>query len=637
MGVNVHTPRKAGLAATLLFLTLSVTVAYADTSAPETAIEYHHGFSFFGELAYPADFEHFNYVNPEAPIGGDLVLPVVGTFNSFTPWIQKGINPAGYGFVGAFIFLFDRVFEPSDDEPSAQYARLGREMAWAPDYSWFKVRIDPRARWHDGTPVTPADLLYTHQFVLNDATAAIRNGLAHIDRAEQTGPLEVTFHIGNPSFRNPSAGLSIGHLPILPAHYWERAENDITKTTLKPPLGSGPYRIAEFDPGKRIVYERVDDYWGWEVPSVKGKYNFRRIILEYFRDNTVAREAAKKGILTFRGEGIAKDWMTSYKDFPALEDGFFVQEIQEHRSITAMAAAINLNTRRDKLADRRVRMALTYAFDFQWINRVLNFGFYNRVDSFFDNSDLESTGVPTGLERELLERYRYALPDELFEQPFELPSGDGRGINRDNMLRATELFSEAGWNVVDGRLLNQAGEQFRFEILVRNAGEERVSLPYAAALRRLGIDASVRLADSAQYRNRVRNFQFDAAYKGYWATPTLGTYLKPFFHSTSAPMLFTENWPGIRNDAVDAFIELALTTYDRDELYAAGRALDRSLLWGYYVIPTQVEPGGRWTYWDRFGRPETSAKYRYFPFPETWWIDQKKSSAVDAYLQNTSE
>ncbi len=637
MGVNEHGSRPGILTALLLLVWFTVVPARGDTPPAPTDAEFHHGFSFFGDLAYPADFEHFRYVNPSAPVGGELVLPVVGTFNSFTPWIQKGINPAGYGFVGAFIFLFDRVLEPSDDEPSAQYARLAKEFAWAPDYSWFKVRIDPRARWHDGTPITPADLLFTHQFLLKDATAAIRNSLKHIDRAEQTGPMEVTFHVGDPSFRNPSAGLSIGHLPILPAHYWEAEENDITKTTLKPPLGSGPYRIAEFDPGKRIVYERVDDYWGWEVPSVKGKYNFQRIVLEYFRDNTVAREAAKKGILTFRGEGIAKDWMTSYKNLPALKDGYFVQEVEEHRNITAMASAINLNTRREKLADRRVRMALTYAFDFDWTNRVLNFGFYNRVDSFFDNSPLESEGVPQGRERELLERYRYALPPELFEEPFELPRSSGHGLNRENMLRAQELFSEAGWNVVDGRLLNEAGEQFTFEMLVRNAAEERISLPYAAALRRLGIDATVRLADAAQFRNRVRNFQFDGAYKGYWATQTLGTYLKPFFHSTSAPMLFTENWAGIRNDAVDAFIELALTTYDRDELYAAGRALDRSLLWGYYLIPTHVEPGGRWTYWDRFGRPETSARFRYFPFPETWWIDPEKSAAVDAYLQNTSK
>ena len=558
------------------------------------------------------------------------MVPVIGTFNSLTPWIQKGINPGGFGFVGAWNFLYDRVLEPSDDEPSAQYARAGISMAAAPDYSWFRVRIDPRARWHDGVPITADDLVFTHEFVTKNATAAIRNAFTHMGRVEKTGPLEAVFHVTNPAFRNPSAGLSVGHLPILPAHYW--AKNDINKTSLVPPLGSGPYRIAEFEPGRRIVYERVDDYWGWDVPSVKGKYNFRRIIFEYFRDHTVAREAAKKGILSFRGEAIAKDWMTSYENLPARDAGHFVLEVAEHRNITAMPGCIAINARKPRFEDRRVRMALTYAYDFEWINRVLNFGFYNRIDSFFDNSPLAATGIPQGRERELLEAFRDDLPPELFEQPFELPKSDGRGLNRANMLRAVELFREAGWNVEDGRLVNSAGEQFVFEMLTRNASEERSTLPYIAALRRLGIDASVRTVDSSQFRNRVRNFKFDGAYRGSWATQTLGTYLKPFYHSTSANMPFTENWAGIDSPAVDSFIERSLKTYEYPELMAAGRALDRVLLHGYYLIPTQVEPGGRWTYWNRYGRPKVSAKFRYYSFPETWWVDPEKDATVEAWL-----
>ena len=300
-----------------------------------------------------------------------------------------------------------------------------------------------------------------------------------------------------------------------------------------------------------------------------------------------------------------------------------------------MASGIAFNTRRDRLSDRRVRKALTYAYDFEWINRVLNFNFYLRVNSFFDNSLLESSGVPEGRELELLEAFRDELWPELFTDPFELPKSSGHGLNRENMLKAQAMFAEAGWHVVDGQLVNEAGEQFRFEMLTRNAAEERGALPYIASLKRLGIDASVRTADSAQYRNRVRNFEFDAAYHGYWATPTLGTYLKPFFHSSGANDLFTENIAGIRNPAVDSFIERALNTYDADELYAAGRALDRVLLQGHYLIPGQVEPGGRWTYWDRFGRPDQSARYRYFPFPETWWVDEDKSYAVDRYLNAT--
>lgn len=619
----------------LSILTWCILVATAVSATASEESDFRHGFSFFGDLQYPADFQHFDYVNPDAPVGGELVVSVVGTYNSFSPWVQKGINPAGYGFVGAWIFLYDRLLEPSDDEPATHYGRLAESIAYADDFSSFTVRIDPRARWHDGVPITADDIVFTNDFIRNDATAAIRNSFTHFGDVEVLGPREVRFHIINPASQNPNAGLSVGHLPILPAHYYK--DRDIKETTMEPPLGSGPYRIASFEPGKRIVYERVEDYWGWEVPSVRGKYNFKRIIFEYFRDNTVAREAAKKGILNFRGEGVAKDWITSYDDLPSVKDGKFILEIAEQRNITAMAGAIALNTRKPPFDDLLVRKALTYAFDFEWINRVLNFDFYLRVDSYFDNSDLEASGIPMGLELELLEPFRDILPAEVFNEPFVLPRSDGIGLNRANMLKAQQLLQEAGWEVVDGMLINEYGEPFRFEMLTRDASEERSALPYVAALRRLGIDASIRTADAAQFRNRVRNFQFDAAFRGYWATPTLGTYLKAFFHGSGANQVFTENWAGIDHPAVNSLIDRSLKTYDRDELTATGRALDRVLLNGYYLIPTQVEPGGRWTYWDRFGRPEKSARYRYYPFPETWWIDPAKSAAVDQYLRTTQQ
>ena len=302
-----------------------------------------------------------------------------------------------------------------------------------------------------------------------------------------------------------------------------------------------------------------------------------------------------------------------------------------------MAAAIVLNTRRDKLKDPRVRKALLHAYDFEWINRVQHFGFYRRVDSFFDNSDLESSGVPRGLELELLEEFRDELPAELYTTPFEIPQSDGLGLNRANMLKAQELFADAGWHVVDERLVNADGEQYTFEFLARNPAEERAALPYIDALRRLGIDASVRTVDPTQFRSRLRGFAYDAAINDYWATPTLGTYLKSFFHSSGADAPFTENWAGIRSAAVDSLVARALTTYDREELYATGRALDRVLLHGYYMIPTQIESGMRWTYWDRFGRPARSSRYRHHSFPETWWIDPQKDAVVTAYLERTQE
>ena len=595
---------------------------------------YHHGFSFFGELAYPPDFEHFDYVNPDAPIGGELVLSVVGTFNSFTPWIQKGINPAGYGFVGKWQFLLDRILAGGDDDPAGGYSRLA-DMEAAEDYSWFKLRINPKARWHDGVPVTADDIVFTREFVTQHASAAIRTGLAHLGRAEKLSDREVIIHITDPAFRNPSAGLSVGHLPILPAHYWR--DRDVAETSLEPPLGNGPYRIAEFELGKRITYERVPDYWGWDVPAIRGKFNFERITFEYFRDNTVAREAAKKGIISFRGEGVAKDWMTSYQNFQPLEDGVFVRELAERRSITAMASAMVINMRKKRFQDPRVRKALLYAYDFDFINRVQHFGFYRRVDSFFDNSDLEHEGVPTGLELEILNEFRDELPAEVFTKPFHIPRSDGRGLNRDNMLIAQALFAEAGWTVVDGKLINDEGEHFKFEFLSSNPAEERAALPFIAMLRRLGIDASVRTVDPSQRRNRLRGFAFDSVTNDYWATPTLGTYLKSFFHSSGAHHPFTENLAGIESPAVDSLVARALTTYDRTELYATGRALDRVLLYGYYMIPMQIESGQRWTYWNKFGRPETSSRFDHHSFPTTWWVDAEKDARVREYLASAED
>jgi len=592
--------------------------------------QFQHGVSFFGEFKYPSDFEHFDFVNPDAPKGGRVIYPIRGTFDSFTPFIRKGINPAGMGIVGKWQFLYDRLLEYSDDEAGVHYSRLAESIAMSEDFTRVRVRLRTDAYWHDGTPITVKDLLFTHDTLREHATPPVRAAWRHIYKSEQTGPNEVTFHVDPRAGLNATVAITIGHIYVIPEHYWR--EHDITKTTLEPPLGSGPYRIGDFIPGHRIVWQRVEDYWGDKLPVNVGRHNFDQIVFEYFRDDNIAREALKKGLVDFRFENSAKEWSTAY-DFPARDKGWFKLELFQHENNRGMPAGLFFNTRKGKLADIRVREALMWAFDFEWSNRVISYDFYKRASSYFQDSYLQATGLPTADEIELLEPYRDSLPARLFTEPYPVPRTSGRGHNRDQLKRALELLTDAGWYLEDRRLIHgETGRQFTLEILLTNPALERTMLPYAATLRRIGVDATVKTVESSRYRYLVRNFDFDAAFKSYWATLTPSVEIRAFYDSITADQPYTENVAGIKSAATDAMIATVLTATEKGRLLAAGRALDRTLLWGFYAIPLGYPPGTRMVFWDKFGRPENPGKYRE-GFPDTWWIDTAREHRIRAGLE----
>jgi microcin C transport system substrate-binding protein len=606
---------------------LWVFVAVSATANDRT--QFQHGVSFFGDFKYPPDFAHFDFVDPDAPKGGRVVYGIRGTFDSFTPLIRKGIRPAGMAIVGKWQFLYDRLLEYSDDEAGVHYSRLAESIAVSEDFTRVRVRLRTDAYWHDGTPITVKDVLFTHRTLRDHATPAVRAAWRHIYKSEQTGPNEVTFYVNPRAALNPTVAITIGHIYVIPEHYWR--EHDITKTTLEPPLGSGPYRIGEFIPGQRIVWERVENYWGEKLPVNVGRHNFDQIVFEYFRDDNIAREALKKGLVDFRFENGAKEWSTAY-DIPAREKGWFKLELFRHADNRGMPGGLFFNTRKSKLSDPRVREALMWAFDFEWSNRVISYDFYARASSYFQDSYLQAKGLPSADEIALLAPFRDSLPARLFTEPYPIPHTNGRGQNRDQLKHALELFADAGWYLDNGRLIQgETGRPFVLEILLTNPSLERAMLPYAATLRRIGIEATVKTVESSRYRNLVRNFEFDAAYKRYWATLTPSVEIRAFFDSVTASQPFTENIAGIKSAATDAMIATVLTAREKRQLLAAGRALDRTLLWGFYAIPLGYPPGTRMVYWDKFGRPETPGQYRE-GFPDTWWIDAAREARIKAGL-----
>ena len=414
-----------------------------------------HAIAMHGEPKYGPYFPHFDYVNPGAPKGGTIRLAEQGTFDSFNGFIPKGNAAAGLGRLNESLLV------SSADEPFTEYGLLAEAVEWPEDRSWVTFTLRPEARWHDGTPVTVEDVIWTFETLTTKGHPSYRFYYGSVARAEKVGERQVKFTFTEAG--NRELPLIVGQLEILPKHYWEG--RDFEKTTLEPPLGSGPYRIGEFEPGRHLVFERVADYWGKDLPVNRGFYNFDRIRFDYYLDDTVVRESLKSGDIDFRAENQAKAWALDY-DVPAVRNGWLKREAIEHRRPTGMQAFV-MNTRRAKFGDPRVRRALAYAFDFEWTNRNLFFGQYTRTESYFSNSELASRDLPAGEELEILERYRGRVPPEVFTTVYQAPETDGSGWPRDNLRKAFALFEEAGWVVRDFKLVNaESGEPFRFEILL---------------------------------------------------------------------------------------------------------------------------------------------------------------------------
>ncbi len=521
---------------------------------------------------YAATFPYFDYVNPTAPKGGTLRLAVDGTFDSFNPFIPKG-NAASTGSV-------ETLLVNSADEPFTAYGLVAETMEWPADRSWVIFNLRPEARWHDGTPITADDVVWSFEALVEKGMPFYRYYYSAIDSAEALSTHRVRFNFKESG--NQELPLITGQLPVLPKHYW--ASRDFSATTLDPPLGSGPYRIQKFEAGRYIVQERVTDYWGANLPVRRGMNNFDTIRTEFFRDATPIRLALKAGDIDFRLENQSKAWADDYK-VAVVDKGLLNKEMVPHRQPTGMQAFV-MNTRRTLFQDPRVRQALGYAFDFEWSNRTLFNGQYTRTTSYFSNSELASSGLPQGEELALLEHYRGRIPDTVFNQAFKIPVTDGSGRPRENLRKATALLKDAGWTVRDLKLINEAtGVPFTFEVLLSSKAFERIVLPYTQNLKQLGIEAKIRLVDRTQYMERYRQKDFDMLVAVWGQSETPGNEQREYWGSDAADSVGSRNLAGIKDPVVDELIELLVKSDSREQLNVRTRALDRVLLWGHYVVP----------------------------------------------------
>ncbi|MDO8839141.1 MAG: extracellular solute-binding protein [Parvibaculum sp.] len=572
-----------------------------------------HGSSLFGELKYAPDFTHFDYVNPTAPKGGLLRYAVFGSFDSLNNFVVRSEAVAGIGFI------YDTLMTQSFDEAASEYGLLAESVRHPADYSSATYVLRQDARWHDGEPVTPADVIWTIE-TLKAQHPFYTAYYANVIAAEQTGPREVTFRFNQTG--NRELPQIVGQFPVLPKHYWTGTDakgrpRDISLTTLEPPLGSGPYRVGTVAPGQHITYERVEDYWGRDLPVNVGANNFDRIRFTYFRDTTVAFEAFKGGQIDLRIENSARNWATEY-DIPAVRRGDIKRDSLPSLNPQGMQS-FAFNLRRDKFKDIRVRRAFNYAFDYEWVNKTLFHGQYTRSGSYFANSEMAATGVPDGRELEILETVRALVPPEVFTETYANPATDGSGNNRANLRRATELFAEAGWVVKDGKLIHTAsGEQMSVEFLIDDPTFERVVAPYRQSLERLGMVVRIRPVDSAQYQRRTDERNFDIIVRSFGQSISPGNEQREYWGCAAAEQEGSRNVIGICDPAIEKLVDRVIFAENRTELVAAVKALDRVLLHGHYVVPQWYLATTRVAYWSRLRHPERMPPYS-IGFPAIWW------------------
>ncbi|WP_114416503.1 extracellular solute-binding protein [Marinospirillum perlucidum] len=576
------------------------------TLAAETACQ--PALSLYGEPKYGEDFQHFDYVNPSAPTGGQLRQAALGTFDSLNPFIIQGTPATGLGH------LYDSLTYHSADEPFTEYGLLAECMRLDPEGEWIEFQLREEARFQDGEAVTAEDVVFTFNLLREKGQPFYRAYYADITAIEAVSSQRVRFQLATAD--NRELPLIIGQVPILPQHYW--AERDFTQPSLEVPLGSGPYQLTEVDAGRRLVYTRDDNYWGRDLPVNRGRNNIGQHVYEYFRDATVALEAFKAGRLDYRQENIARNWAEAYEG-PALEQGKIQLVSLEHENSTGMQGFF-FNTRREIFADPRVRLGLTQLFDFEWTNQQLFHGAYTRTESYFSNSELASRGLPEGRELEILDHYRDQLPQEVFTREYDLPETDGSGSIRPQMRKALSLFREAGWQLDGRRLVNDQGIQMEFEILLHNASFERIVLPWKRNLERLGIQMNLRLVDVTQYLNRLRDFDYDLVVSTLGQSLSPGNEQREYFHSDFAQASDGRNLSGIEDPVVDALVEKLIAAPTREELVQTTRALDRVLLWGHYVLPHWHIDEYRVAKRAKVRLPEVNPPYSLAT--DTWWIEE---------------
>jgi len=578
-----------------------------------------HGYAQFGALKYPASFTHFDWVNPEAPKGGTLRIMAAGSFDTLNPYTLKGTSPVAtanflqYGVteLNEPLMVGTGQYDPSGDEPASSYGLIASSVEYSEDRSWVVFNLRPEARFHDGKPITAYDVAFSYRLLLKEGHPQYRTSLQEVKRVDILNRHRVRFVLKRAN--NPLLILRLGELPVLPQHYWKN--RDFKATTFEPPLGSGPYRITRVNPGRSLTFERVKDWWGASLPVNRGKYNFDRVDVDFYRDSHVAFEAFKAGEFDFYIEQQAKNWANNYR-FPAVTRGDVIRAEIPHQ-IPTQTQALFMNTRRATFEDARVREALGLMFDFEWTNRTLFNSSYTRAASYYPNSEFSAKGKPAGAEWLLLSPFRAQLPAKLFTEPFKMPVTDGRGIPRETMRRALGLLAEAGWKPSGQRLMNAKGKPLQFEILLVNPNLERILQPFTENLASIGIQANLRTVDRAQYKQRLDQFDFDMILLTLPQTLSPGLEQSLYFHSSQANMKGGKNYAGIHDPVVDALLEKLLSARSRDEQVAATRALDRVMLWQYYTIPNWYIDYHRLAYRNRFAFVATPP---YTLGLRTWWL-----------------
>lgn len=576
--------------------TSSVTAQEAEQAGD---LELRHGIAMYGEPKYSADFSHFDYVNPDAPKGGSLRMAVIANgYDSFNPFVIRGVAAAGIS-----TYVYDTLLVSSDDEPFSAYGLIAESLETPEDRSYVIYNLDKNARFQDGEAIKADDVAFSFELLTTEGHPMFRSYYADVSKVTVIDDHRIRFDFG--VTENRELPLILGQLPVLPKHYWE--EREFADSGLTRPVGSGPYRIGKYDAGRSLTFERVEDYWAANHPVRKGRYNFDAVSYEYYSDDTVALESFKAGNYDFRLESSAKNWATAYTG-EKFNNGPIVTEELEHERPVGMQAFV-FNTRKDKFKDPLVRRAMAYAFDFDWANRNLFYGQYRRTDSYFENSELASEGLPQGDELALLEPFRHQLPEDVFTESYQPPSTSGDQTLRDNMREGLRLFREAGYSISNGKMVHEkTGEGLRFEILLSQKNFERIVLPFANNLKKLGIEVDVRLIDSNQYVQRVRSFDFDVITQVIPQSDSPGNEQREYWHSDTADVNGSRNYMGVSDPVVDELIGLLIQSSDREQLVTRVRALDRVLLHSHYVIPQWHLNVDRIAYWQKLVRPDAVPK-----------------------------
>ena len=582
----------------LLLLLVGLLLSHMAAASVETS----HGYAQFATLKYPANFKHFDWVNPKAPKGGTVRLMAFGAFDTLNPYTLKGTSPIGTADFGSYgiselnepLMVGSGNYDPSGDEPASAYGLIAESVQYNASRSWVVFNLRKQARFHDGVPITAKDVEFSYRTLLTQGHPQYRTYLQEVERVDILSSHRIRFVFKRAG--NPLLILRIGDLPVLPEHYWR--DQDFSKTTFKPPLGSGPYQITSVKPGRNIVFERVKNWWGQDLAVNRGKYNFDKVIVDFYRDKHVAFEAFKVGSFDFYIEHQAKNWANNYR-FPDIAKGQVIRAEIPHQ-IPTQTQALFINTRRAAFADIHTREALNVLFDFEWANKTLFNNAYQRASSYYPNSDFAARGTPKGAEGLLLAQWRKELPLSLFLEPFTQEPTQGRGIPRETLRKAMGLLAKAGWKSTAHGLKNRQGQPLELEILLVNPSLERILQAYINTLNEVGINARMRTVDRAQYKQRLDNFDFDLTLLTLPQTLSPGLEQWQYFHSSQASVKGSKNYAGINNPVIDDLLEHLLKASTYNEQRAAARALDRALLWHYYSIPNWYISHHRIAYQNRF-------------------------------------